>query len=87
MIALFFMLGWDRYGFIKNGSGTRYAKLVFLHLVGSTGYVMHSSAFGAQNVDALFFLLWWARCGFHKKTTGTRYGLLVFFLAVDLRVM
>jgi hypothetical protein len=35
--ALFFMLGWDRYGFDKKHTGTRYAKLVFLYLVGSTG--------------------------------------------------
>jgi hypothetical protein len=27
--ALFFMLGWDRYGFHKKHVGTRYAKLVF----------------------------------------------------------
>jgi hypothetical protein len=28
--ALFFMLGWDRYGFHKKCVQTRYAKLVFL---------------------------------------------------------
>jgi hypothetical protein len=48
VIALFFMHGWDQYGFIKNCSGTRYAKLLFLHLVGSTGHVMHSGAFGMR---------------------------------------
>jgi hypothetical protein len=31
--AVFFMLGWDRYGFHKKCVGTRYAKLVFLHAV------------------------------------------------------
>jgi hypothetical protein len=28
MIALFFMLEWDRYGFEKKRAGTRYAELV-----------------------------------------------------------
>jgi hypothetical protein len=55
--ALFFMLGWDRYGFYKKRDGTRYAKFVFLHLVGSAGRVGHSGASGARNVDALFFML------------------------------
>jgi hypothetical protein len=32
--ALFFMLGWDQYGFNKKRDGTRYAKLVFLHRYG-----------------------------------------------------
>jgi hypothetical protein len=31
--ALFFMLEWDRYGFDKMRTRTRYAELVFLHLV------------------------------------------------------
>jgi hypothetical protein len=42
VIALFFILGWDRYGFDKNHAGTRYDKLVFLHSAGSTGHVLHS---------------------------------------------
>jgi hypothetical protein len=59
--ALFFMLGWDRYGFHKMCVGTRYAELVFLHLVGYLGHILHSDPFGAQNVDALFFMLGWDR--------------------------
>jgi hypothetical protein len=42
--AVFFMLGWDRYGFYKKRYGTRYAKYVFLHSVGSAGHVGHSGA-------------------------------------------
>jgi hypothetical protein len=40
---------------------------------------MHSSASGAQNINAIFFMLGWARCRFHQKHTRTRYTKLVFF--------
>jgi hypothetical protein len=59
MIALFFMLGWDRYGFDRKRVSTRYAKHMFLHLVGSVGHVVHSSPSGAQIVIALFLMLGW----------------------------
>jgi hypothetical protein len=55
--TLFFMLGWDLYGFNKKCAGTIYAELVFLHLVGSVGHVVHSSVSRALNVEALFFML------------------------------
>jgi hypothetical protein len=38
--APFFILGWDRYGYDKKR--THYAQLVFLHLVGYVGHIMHS---------------------------------------------
>jgi hypothetical protein len=42
--AQLFMLGRDRYRFHKKRVGTRYAELVFFHLVGSAGHVVHSGA-------------------------------------------
>jgi hypothetical protein len=62
----------------KSCTGIRYTKLVFLHLVGSKGHVVHFGASRARNVDASFFMLEWERCGFHKQCAGTRYAKLVF---------
>jgi hypothetical protein len=53
------MLGWVWCGFHKKRTRTRYAQLVFLHLVGSAGDVMHSTTFGAGYDIALFFVLGW----------------------------
>jgi hypothetical protein len=40
--TLIFMLGWDQYEFNKKHAKIRYAKLLFLHPVGSVGHVVHS---------------------------------------------
>jgi hypothetical protein len=61
---------------------TRYAKLVFLCLVGSASHVVHSYVSGARNVNALFIMLGVGRCGFHKKHVGTLYTELVFLHSV-----
>jgi hypothetical protein len=41
----------------KRRTGTRYTKIVFLHLVGSAGHVVHAGVSGGLNIDALFFML------------------------------
>jgi hypothetical protein len=58
---------------------TRYAEHVFLHPVGSVGHVVHSGAYGLQNVYALFLMMGWDRCGFPKKRVETRYTELVIW--------
>jgi hypothetical protein len=70
----------------KKCDRTRYVELVFLCLVGSTGHVVRTGAFGTRNVDAQFFMIWWARCGSHKKHARTRHTEVVFFIWWDLRV-
>jgi hypothetical protein len=43
-------------GFPKKNAGTRYAELVLLHPVESTGHVVHSGASEVRNVVTLFFI-------------------------------
>jgi hypothetical protein len=72
------MLGWGRYGYDKKRAGIRYAEIVFLQPVGSTGHIVHSGASETRIVDALFFMLVWDRYGFDKKRVRTRYSKLMF---------
>jgi hypothetical protein len=81
--TLFFMLGWDQYGFDKKCIGTRYAKLSYLHPVGSVGHVVHFDSSRARNVDALFFMLRWDQCGSDKKHAITRYAELLSLHPVE----
>jgi hypothetical protein len=43
---LFFILGWDPYGFDNKRAGARYTELVFWYPVGSACHVVHSVASG-----------------------------------------
>jgi hypothetical protein len=64
--------------FQRKRAETRYAKFVFLHLVGSADHILHSGASQARTIDALFFVLEWGQYGFDKKNAGTSYAKLVF---------
>jgi hypothetical protein len=55
--ATFFMLRWVQCGYHEKLVGTRYAELVFLHLVGFMGHIVQSAASGVRNDDTLFFIL------------------------------
>jgi hypothetical protein len=44
------MLGWDRYGFHKKCTETRYAELLIFYPVGSVGHAVHSGAFGVRTI-------------------------------------
>jgi hypothetical protein len=83
---LFFLLGWDEYGFYKKRDGTHHAKLVLLHPMGYAGHVVHSAASGKRNIDALFFMIGWDHNRFQKQRVETRYAELVFRIRWDLRV-
>jgi hypothetical protein len=69
--------------FIKSALGHVMQNSCFLHPVGSTGHVVHSSASGAQNVIALFFMLRWDHYEFDKKHSGACYAEHVFFNPVE----
>jgi hypothetical protein len=59
IVAIFFMLWWDRCSFHKKCIGTSYVELVLLHRVGYARHVVHYGASGVGNVDALSFMLVW----------------------------
>jgi hypothetical protein len=80
------MLRWDRCGFDKKYAGTRCAKLMFLHPVGSMGHVVHCGASGPQNVDALFFMLGELGAVSIKSAPGQVTQNLCFWIRWDMGV-
>jgi hypothetical protein len=72
------MLEWAQCGFHEKRTGTCYAELVFLYLVGSVSHVVHFSVSGPRNINTLFFMHGCARCGFLKKCIATCYAELLF---------
>jgi hypothetical protein len=60
--------------------------LCFLHLVGSTGHVVHFGASMPRNFDSLLFKLGWAQYGFLRNRVVTYYANLCFCIWLDLRV-
>jgi hypothetical protein len=72
------MLEWALRGYHKKLGARHYAKLMFLHPVGSVGRVVHFGVSGARNVDAIIFMLEWDRCGFNKMHAGKRYAERLF---------
>jgi hypothetical protein len=45
--TIFFVVGWDRYGFDRKRPTTSNVELVFLHFVGYAGHIVYSDASGA----------------------------------------
>jgi hypothetical protein len=72
------VLKWAQCGFHEKRTGTCYAELVFLYLVGSVSHVVHFSVSGPRNINTLFFMHGCARCGFLKKCIATCYAELLF---------
>jgi hypothetical protein len=82
----FFMLGWDRYGCDRKHTKTHYAKLMFLHPVGSTGHVVYSGSSEPLNNDAVFFILGWPGSVSIKTVSGCVAPNLNFCIRWDLWV-
>jgi hypothetical protein len=80
------MLGCDWYGFDKKRTRTRYAELVFFHLMGATGHIVHSGASGVRKIDVLF------SCSGSPSAHSTKGVLehvtsnLCFYIQWDMRV-
>jgi hypothetical protein len=72
------MLRWDRCGFHKKRAGRRYDQLVFLHLVGSTGHIVHSGVTGRVMSMHYFLSSGELDAVSIKKRSQTRYAELVF---------
>jgi hypothetical protein len=81
------MLGWDRYGFDKMGTGTHYAKLMFSHPVGSAGHVISSVALGREMSMHYFSCLGGTNTDLMESALGHVTLNLCFYFRWDLRVL
>jgi hypothetical protein len=73
-------------GLQKKHAGSRYAELVFLHPVGTAGYVVDSGVSGAQNVDAVFSCSGGTGADSTKSVSGHVTPTLCFRIQWDLRI-
>jgi hypothetical protein len=80
------MLRWARCGFHKKRVGTRYAKLVFLHPVGSAGHVVHSGASRHETSTNYFSFLGGPGAVYIKSAIGHVTPNLSFCIWWDMRV-
>jgi hypothetical protein len=83
--ALFFILGCDRYGFVRKHAGSRYAKHVFSHL-GYVGHIVHSVASGTPNVNTLFSCSGGTESDYIKSALGHITPNICFCIRWDLWV-
>jgi hypothetical protein len=84
--TLFFLLGWDQYGFEKKYIRTRYAEHFFLHPLGSTGDVVPFGASGERIIDTLFFKFRSGRKNLAKSASGHVMPNLCFHVRCNLWV-
>jgi hypothetical protein len=64
-----------------------YAELLFFHLLGSVGHVVHSATSRARNADALFSMLGGPSAVCKKSATGHVMPNLCFCICWDLWFM
>jgi hypothetical protein len=81
------MLGWPWCGFHKKNVQTLYAKLVFLHLVGSAGHVVQSGASGRETSTDYFSWSGGTGTDSTRMAPGHVTPNLYFFIWWDLRVI
>jgi hypothetical protein len=84
--ALFFMLRWNWYGFDKKRTRICYIKLVFLHLVRSTGHVVHCIASGYETSTHYFSYSGGPGTVSIKSEPGHVMLKLCFYIHWNLRV-
>jgi hypothetical protein len=81
------MLGWDQYRFDKKSIVTGYVELLFLHLVGSVGHVVHFVTSGRESLMHYFLCSGGTGTDLTKSISGHIMPNLCFCIRWDLRVM